>query len=209
MKGRFRIAAMVAAGATAVAVASAPQQVAGATTPAVPGARGPAVATEDDRAMRSELRALARAWADGGGTFGYPFWSKAAQRWRRGEITAAVFREYVTGYRDRLVLGCDLLDDVDTEIDPTDEVQALVADACRSRIEALREQQRALDASIQATIAGADADIEELETEMAEHEANAAEKLQESFRGTRLGMNLAQSRLERAGLAPLREDAFL
>ena len=30
--------------------------------------------TERQRQMRGELKDLASAWADGGGTFGYPFW---------------------------------------------------------------------------------------------------------------------------------------
>jgi regulator of protease activity HflC (stomatin/prohibitin superfamily) len=158
--------------------------------------------------MRRELRDLASAWADGGGTYGYPFWEKAGQRWRTGEISTTLYREYVTGYRDRLVLGCDLLDAIDTSTKVADEVRSRVLDSCHERVDALRAQQRWLDARIDADSAPStdDAAAEERATK-AQAEADAA--LQDSYRDARLATDQAQAELDRVGLKRLSEGAFI
>lgn len=169
----------------------------------------PQLHADTSRATRTELRELARAWADGGGTFGYPFWGKAQQRWRTGEITASMFREYVTGYRDRVMLGCDLLEDVETSTEVSGDVRELVVQSCRSRLDGLREQQRALDDLIRSAGGAEDADIESLDESQAEHEAAAREAFQDSYRRARLAMDLAQLELEGAGLDPIDEGSFI
>lgn len=165
--------------------------------------------SEDERAMRSELRELERAWADGGGTFGYPFWEKAGQRWRTKEITTPMYREYVTGYRDRLVVGCQLLDQVDTGSDTATEVRELVLEACERRVDALRAQQRSLDEQIRRSSGDPDVDVAASEEQGAEHDREADEALQESFRMAREAMDLGQAELDAAGLERVSEDAFL
>lgn len=191
-----------------------------------PAQRDDAV-VEDARSMRAELDRLARAWADGAGTFGYPFWEKAGQRWRTGQITTPMYREYVTGYRDQLEIACELLDGVETSTDTAGDVRRLVRSSCRSRLTGLRVQQRWLREQIQrdALPDGADADDApdaaddavsdvdakraELDAEIATHEAEARDALQESFRDARLAMDAAQSALDAAGLSRLPEDAFI
>lgn len=163
---------------------------------------------DEAREMRGEMRDLEEAWADGGGTFGYPFWDKAGARWRTGQISTAIYREYVTGYRDRLVVGCELLDSVDVATEPASEVRDLAQGACERRVEALRAQQRWLDELIEAAVADGDAEVEAAER-AAGHEAEAREALQESWRDARLATNLAQESLDRARLDRLAEDAFL
>lgn len=209
-------------------------------TSASSGARSSGSGRSDDEARAArELRDLARAWSDGGGRYGYPFWDKAAHRWRAGEISASLFREYVTGYRDRLVSGCDLLNGVDTSTDVSDDVRALVMDACTARLEGLRMQQRMLDEVIRDearpadTAAGApqgsreaassaplvDADPDAAakiadesvaaEQRRAELEAGADAKFQEAWRDARLAMDQAQAELDAQGSDRLAEDAFI
>jgi hypothetical protein len=193
--------AVLAAGSTTSPPAS--------TTPQPETHVDPKPATDDERAMRAELKDLARAWADGGGTFGYPFWEKARQRFALRQITASMYREYVTGYRDRLVLGCDLLDQVDTSTDISTNVRELAIEACGDRVDALRAMQRSLDEQVRRAgqdpeldVAASDKRIDELDTE-------ALEALQSSFRSTRLAMDVAQSNLDAVGLQRLSEDAFI
>lgn len=162
------------------------------------------------RTMHDELRALAGAWADGGGTFGYPFWEKASQRWRSREIPDSIFREYVTGYRDRLVTGCGLVRDVEATTEAAEDVQDLLVDACERRVDGLRAQQRWLDALIARGAASDDPDeLAELDERIDEHETDAREALQESWRDTRIAMELAQGELDAEGLERLPEDAFV
>lgn len=176
--------------------------------------------SEEDERLRDELAELARAWMLGGGEFGYPFWEKAGQRWTGGQVTTPIYREYSTGYRDRLRAGCELLDSLDVDADVAREVRSLIEDSCRRRIEALRAQQRWLDTLIEldvpATPAGTPADqeaeaerIAELQATAAEHESAYREALQDSYRGARLAMTLAQSALDARGLERLPEDAFI
>ena len=165
--------------------------------------------SEDERTMRAELRELERAWADGGGTFGYPFWEKARQRWAQRQITTSMYREYVTGYRDRLDAGCELVDRVDTDADVSTEVRELVLRACDERVDALRTQQRSLDEQIRRDGAAPELDAEASEERIRELDVEAMEHLQESFRSTRLAMDLAQAALDEAGLERLAEDAFI
>jgi hypothetical protein len=165
--------------------------------------------SDRERRMRRELKALASAWADGGGTFGYPFWEKARQRLAMRQITTSMYREYVTGYRDRLVVGCDLLDQVDTETEVAGDVRRLVIDSCESRVEALRAEQRSLDLQIRRDGGDPDIDPASVEEEIADHDADALEAFQSSFRDARLAMDLAQTELDMAGLERLPEDAFV
>ncbi|MCW2924998.1 MAG: hypothetical protein JWM98_2402 [Thermoleophilia bacterium] len=206
MRRPLALAVLVLAAALAGATASAPPQVAGAADDIDPGS---AVTSSDPKAMRTSLRELARAWSDGGGKFGYPYWSKAQQRWRTHEITAPMFREYVTGYRDRLVLGCDLLDEVSVDEDVARSVAELVVEACRRRVDALREQQRYLGDTIRSAAGGPDVDTEALDASAADHEAKAGEAMEQSFRDTRLAMDRAQAALDAADFDRLHEDAFL
>jgi hypothetical protein len=165
--------------------------------------------SERERTMRRELRELARAWADGGGTFGYPFWEKARQRWARRQITTPMYREYVTGYRDRLDSGCELVDRVDTSTETSTDVRELVLEACDERVEALRTQQRSLDEQVRRDSGDPDLDAAASEERIGELDADALEHLQTSFRATREAMDLAQSALDEAGLERLAEDAFI
>jgi hypothetical protein len=161
--------------------------------------------------VRRDLRALARAWEEGGGRFGYPFWEKAGQRWADTQITTPMYREYVTGYRDRLRAGCELLDSVDIETAEARDVRSLALDACRTRVDALRDQQRWLDDLIHRDSATGpqDAELVELEERIAERETAWRSELQESYRDARLAMDLAQSELDELGLERLAEDSFL
>lgn len=197
--------AVLAAGTTTTTPATEP---AAATGPEEQGEDRPRPSGEE-RTMRAELRQLERAWADGGGTFGYPFWEKARQRRAMRQITPSMYREYVTGYRDRLVAGCDLLDQVDTSTEVASEVRELVLDACETRIDALRATQGSLDEQIRRNTADPDVDLEAVDERIVELDAEAREAFDESWRDTRMAMDLAQTRLDQAGLERLREDAFL
>lgn len=165
--------------------------------------------SDRERQMRRELREFASAWADGGGTFGYPFWEKARQRLAMRQITTSMYREYVTGYRDRLVVGCDLIDQVDTETEVAGDVGRLVLDACEARVEALRAEQRSLDLQIRRDGGDPEVDPASVEEDIAGHDADALVAFQESFRNARLAMDLAQTELDQAGLERLPEDAFV
>ncbi|MCW2960325.1 MAG: hypothetical protein JWM25_896 [Thermoleophilia bacterium] len=165
--------------------------------------------SDDDRRMRSDLVQLADAWAAGGGRFGYPFWDKAAQRWRAHEISASLFREYVTGYRDRLVVGCEALDDVDVDGDLARDVRELVTDSCDDRIEGLRAQQRWLDELILREAGRAGLDLEESDERLAELDAETQDRFTKSFRATRLAMDQLQAALDEQGMDRLPEDAFI
>ncbi|MCW2926236.1 MAG: hypothetical protein JWM86_204 [Thermoleophilia bacterium] len=185
-----------------------------APAPAARAAEGdePARSTsEEQEQVGSELRSLADAWADGGGTFGYPFWEKAGQRWRAGQLTNTMYREYVTGYRDRLRTGCELLDSVDASTDVAGDVRRLLLDSCERRLEGLRAQQRSLGDLI-AREDGSERDADELEQldgRIAERDAEAIEALQDSYRDARIALDLAQSELDEAGIDRLAEDAFI
>jgi hypothetical protein len=166
---------------------------------------------EDDRRLGRDLRDLAEAWASGGGEFGYPFWEKAGQRWRTGQVTTTMYREYVTGYRDQLRVGCELVDSIDVDTPESDDVKSLVLDSCGRRVEALRAQQQWLD-DLAARDAGritSEDDIAELDERIAERETSYREALQESFRDARLALDQSQAALESAGLERLPEDAFI
>lgn len=187
--------------------------VAAISTPGASGESGDAPDYQDAREMQRELRALAAAWRDGGGMYGYPFWEKAQQRWRAGEISASVFREYVTGYRDRVSVGCELLDAIDTSTDQSGDVRALVTKACQERREGLREQQRWLDDLIRRDSGELDPQDEDaraaLDERIAEREMAANESFESSWRRTREAMDLAQESLEESGFDRLHEDAFI
>ena len=188
-----------------------------------PTVEQPGSQEERDRLER-DLQRLADAWALGGGTFGFPFWEKAGQRWRTDQVGTPLYREYVTGYRDRLRGGCELLDAVDVDQRVADDVKGLVVDSCRSRLRALRAQQQWLDVLMeldQAAVASASAPVtgddapdaaeraQELQVEAADHEREYRELLQASYRDARLAMQLAQSALDGAGRERLAEDAFI
>lgn len=166
-----------------------------------------------DRRVVRELELLADAWAEGGGTYGYPFWAKAQERWRAGTISASVLREYTSGYRDSLQIGCDLVDAVDVETDVAKDVREMLVDACGARVDALRAQQQQLDRVIERRAAQAgefDADeLAELDKDVATRAETVAQRLQESYRGTREAMELAQAELDAGGFERLREDAFI
>lgn len=162
-----------------------------------------------EREMRAQLRELAQAWADGGGTFGFPFWEKASQRWTRGEITTPMYREYVTGYRDLLDAGCDLVDQVDVDHDASREAKGHVFDACERRVDALRSLQRSLDEQIRRDSSDPEVDRVRIEERIVEYDLETVDALQDSYRHARLAMNIAQAELDRAGLERLPEDAFV
>ena len=170
-----------------------------------------AEATDEARLVRRELRALERAWEEGGGRFGYPFWEKAGQRWSNRQITTTMYREYVTGYRDRLRAGCELLDSADIDSSEAKDVRSLALDACNTRVDALRDQQRWLDELIRrdGNEGDAQADAAAIDERIAEREAAWQKALQESYRDARLAMDLAQQELDESGLERLSEDAFL
>lgn len=211
---RFALATLLAGAAVAFAAVGATVAPAGlgagsAPPPAETTREQRRTGSDAGRAMRSELRRLERAWSDGGGTYGYPFWEKAGQRWRTNEITTPMYREYVTGYRDRLAVGCRLLDQVDVTTDVSEQVRDLALEACERRIDALRAQQRSLDEQIHRAAGDPDIDVAASEERSAEHDAEAVEALQESYRLAREAMNLAQRELDAAGLERLSEDAFI
>lgn len=164
----------------------------------------------DGAEVRAELLDLADAWADGGGRFGYPFWEKAAQRWRARQLTAIFYREYVTGYRDRLALGCPLLDEIELGTREAKDVRELLATACDRRLDGLRLQQRWLDQMIRRDRereATPDEDSGRDER-IAELEASSNEALQDAWRGTREAMEAAQAAMAAHAAEPIPEDAF-
>ncbi|MCW2950424.1 MAG: hypothetical protein JWN41_1437, partial [Thermoleophilia bacterium] len=118
---------------------------AGSTVRAATAAVGTTTATRpsnESQRLQRELGELASAWASAGGTYGYPYWDKARQRWHAGTISTSLFREYVAGYRDRMRLGCQLVDDVATSDGIAHDTQKLVRDACDERVQGLAAQQR-------------------------------------------------------------------
>jgi hypothetical protein len=226
MSGRPRIRRWGVARAGMVLVAVALVMVVVAAP--VPGGSGEGVSARDPEPaaverdpetvqLRRELDDLVDAWAVGGGTFGFPFWERAGRRWAAGEITTPMYREYVTGYRDRVRAGCQLLDSVRVRHSVARDVRGLVEGACRRRIEALGSQQRWLEtlAQVDAPTAGP---LDEtarneraaaLQAEAADHERAYREAIQASYRDARLAMELAQSALVAGGVARLAEDAFI
>ncbi len=176
-----------------------------------PVAEPTAEATAEARLIRRELRSLARAWEEGGGRFGFPFWEKAGQRWTDRQITTPMYREYVAGYRDRLRAGCALLDAADIETSEARDVRSLVLDSCNKRVDALRDQQRWLDELIRrdGTEIGTEDDAVALDERIAERQQAWQEALQESYRDARLAMDLAQRELDESGMERLSEDAFI
>lgn len=188
----------------------------GFTSPATVGARGVlegvderARPGEEQRTMATELGSLADAWSDGGGTYGFPFWEKAGQRWRTGAMTTAMYREYVTGYRDRLVAGCSMLEQVKTTTEASSGVRELVLDACDRRLDGLRAQQRSLDERLRRTGRASEVELDAIDERIAELDAESGEAFQDSWRATRLAMDHAQAALDRARLERLDEDAFM
>ena len=192
------------AGAT-VSTAAQPQE----TAPVAVSTPETLETTEEGRILERELDELADAWADGGGRFGYPYWDKAGHRWRSGEISTSLFREYVTSYRDRLVEGCELLESVNTSGAVADEVRDLVVNSCSRRVDGLRAQQRWLDELIRRDSGATDDAPEVVDERLAEREADANEAFQESWRDARLAMDLAQSELDSQAAELLPEDAFI
>ena len=176
-----------------------------------PAAEPTEAATDDARELRRELRLLARAWDEGGGQFGYPYWEKAGQRWRLRQITTTMYREYVTGYRDRLRAGCELLDAAEVDSPEARDVRTLALDACRERLDALRDQQRWLDELIRrdGLEPANEADAASLDERITELEASWRGHLQDSFRDARLATDLTQRELDERGLDRLSEDAFI
>ena len=205
------------AGATSPANKSPRAEPAATTAPTTTASTTASTPDADARRMGRELDDLASAWAAAGGTYGYPFWAKAQERWRMGEISASLFREYVSGYRDRMHLGCQLVDDVSTSDGVADDTHRLVSDACAQRVKGLAAQQRWLDdliagpvaADPAASTADRDAATAARDTELAAREAEAQEALQRSFRDTRQALDLAQAELDANGLERLHEDAFM
>lgn len=176
-----------------------------------PSVEPTAEATDEARQVRRELRSLAQAWDEGGGRFGFPFWEKAGQRWARRQITTTMYREYVTGYRDRLRAGCELLDAADPDTSEARDVRSLVLDACNKRVDALRDQQRWLDELIRrdAIPVDSETDVAALDERIVEREQAWQDALQESYRDARLAMDLAQRELDESGQERLPEDAFI
>ncbi len=177
-----------------------------------------------EREMRRDLDRLADAWSLGGGRFGYPFWEKAMQRWRAGEQSTAMFREYVTGYRDLLRAGCKLLRATDISSTSGRDVRTLLVDSCDRRLDALGAQQQWLDALVdKAAQAGSrlDArtddeaiakraqDLRDLQEEATRQEAKYTEAIESSYRDARLAMDLAQHELDQASMQRIPEDAFV
>jgi len=204
----MRVRRVLAAGATILAISSLAVASAAAVD-AGDGATPDTAPTPSRPQLASELRALAQAWSDGGGAFGYPFWEKAGQRWRQKQVTTTMYREYVTGYRDRLVLGCPLVDSVDVEEAEAVDVKELLVEACTRRIDGLRAQQQWLDELVHEAGRDPDADADAIAERIAEREAQATEALQDSWRGTRLAMDSAQAALDAIDEERLAEDAFL
>jgi len=170
-----------------------------------------AEATDEARQLRRELASLALAWEEGGGRFGYPYWEKAGQRRAARQISTAVFREYVTGYRDRMRAGCELLDATEVEQEAARDVRRLALDACRSRADALRDQQEWLDELLRrdGSEERSESDEEALQERIAELQDAWESELQDSFRDARLALDLAQRVLDDRGLDRLAEDAFV
>lgn len=234
---RRRIVLGIAAGVVAVVVVATVVHVSGgSSSPATAGSAGGASQADDAdtaqerRELAAELDRLADAWALGGGTFGYPFWEKAQQRWQAGRMSSALFREYATGYRDRLRAGCELLDATDVDQSGAKDVRSLLLDACSRRIDALDAQQQWLDARIErdhlvaAPVSGAAAPVDttvglapaelaarrsELADTAAAREAEFRAAIEESYRDARLALDLAQSELDAAQLDRLPEGAFI
>jgi len=161
--------------------------------------------------LRRELANLAEAWGEGGGTFGYPFWDKAAQRYGARELSPSLFREYVSGYRDQLEDGCSLIEEVEVSQGLAAEVAELVRDACSRRVEGLRDQQQLLDELIARAIdtEASPEEVEARDARIAELEADANEAFQDAWRSTRVAMDTAQAALREEQLDPLPEDAFI
>ena len=170
-----------------------------------------AEATDEARQLRSDLVDLASSWEEGGGRFGYTYWEKAGQRRAARQISVAMFREYVTGYRDRMRAGCELLDATDVEQEAARDVRALARDACRRRVDALRDQQEWLDELLRrdGSEARSEADEAALQERITELDASWRGALQESYRDARLALDLAQELLDSRGLDRLPENAFI
>lgn len=192
------------------------------------GERGNATAqsagpSRDERSARASLVELADAWMVGGGEFGFPFWDKAGRRWAAGQLTTTMYREYVTGYRDRLRSGCELLDAIDVKGSVPRDVPSLVRDSCSMRLRALDSQQRWLGALIELDARNSDdggsgtravaddtaSEDESLREAAVEHEQAYRAALQESYRNARRAMNEAQAWLDETGQERLAEDSII
>lgn len=208
-----RLAPLLLAGSLVASLGTAASTGNGAEPPPAPAPPGEEVllGVEDPDRLARDLDALATAWADGGGTFGYPFWEKAGQRWRSGQLATTMYREYVTGYRDRLEAGCELIEGVDAGTEASGEVRSLVLDACRGRVDALQAQQRWLDAEVDQSAAPRpdEAKLDGIQARIAEHQGEYRTLLQASFRDARIAMELAQGALQQEGRDRLAEDAFI
>lgn len=180
--------------------------------------------TRDDRKGRETMVDLAHAWAVGGGTFGYPFWDKAGHRWSQGQISTVMYREYVTGYRDRLKSGCDLLAAIEIRGSVPKDIPDLVIASCENRLEALQQQQRWLEALIELgslpspklAAEGARHEQLEIDDQRAELQRSAVERerrfnaaIEQSYKEARIALNLAQEWLDVTGQERIDEGAFI
>lgn len=209
----FRTVVLMAVALAMVAAAAGTDSGAAPAAPAPPPAPQEPVLLEVEDADRlvRDLDALANAWSDGGGTFGYPFWEKAGQRWHDGQLTTTMYREYVTGYRDRLEAGCELIDAVETGTEASGEVRSLVLDACHARVDALQAQRRWLDAEIVQSVAPLpdEEELEAIRARIVKDQEEYRARLQGSYRDARIALELAQGALAQEGRDVLREDAFI
>jgi hypothetical protein len=209
----------VSVGVLAVAaIASGRETVApGTVHEAAEASVAPEQPTEEALRLRGELERLADSWALGGGQFGFPFWEKAGRRWAAGQVTTSMYREYVTGYRDRLKDGCPLVESTKVASDVAKDVRSLAVDACRKRLDALRSQQRWLDALVELAAplpaplepSARDERAASLRARAAEHEQAWRVAIQVSYRDARLATSMAQSELDSAGVDRIAEDAFV
>lgn len=213
MRGRVRRNAVILAVASALVAGAAGAAIDARAAGPGDGVTSVETTTPDPsaRQLHQDLRRLERAWSDGGGRFGYPFWEEAGQRWRTSQISAAMYREYVTGYRDSLELGCPLVDAIDLETDIARGLRDRLVEACTDRLDGLRAQDRWLQALIRRDVeVDADADTTDaINDSIATYDEQARAKFEESFRGTREAMDAAQAALDAAEAERIDESAFL
>lgn len=208
--------AVIAPVSTGLALQRAGAAPAGSAVPPSAGIDASAVAeltapqpSEPARHVRRELRTLAEAWSLGGGRYGFPYWEKAWHRWRDREIGASAFREYVTGYRDTLRPGCELLDDLDLEVDAVRDIRSSLVEACHERVSALRSQQQRLDLLVEKDPAATRDERLEREATLQRLDAEFEMHLQHSYALTRVAMNDTQAQLDALELERIDEDAFI
>lgn len=166
----------------------------------------------DGDRVSDDIRNLARVWGEAGGTWAFPYWEKAYQRWRERTINDSTFREYVIAYREQLDPGCDVLAGLKLATNEGRQVANVVNSACDSRLHALDTLRMLLDARIEQPIqpedaqetpdAGDDAGVSALEERF-------ESQLQQSYHASRLAMNGAQALLAAARTSALPQDAFM